>query len=440
MLAGNDIDAAKSLQTVSIYSPARRSLALQAVLALRAVASNGALRGPLKGMGRLRYKGANINAHNHLGSKVRFENVCLESIGAEIPTEIWSSSAIEQRLKPLYSRLKLPEGRLELMSGITERRVWAEGTVPSGPSVRSGNHALEAADFDRQRVGCLIHASVCRDFLEPATASRVHHGLGLPNHCWVYDVSNACLGLINGAVQIAMMIESGAIEAGIVVGTENSRPLLQQTIDALNQDTSLTRKSVKPAFASLTIGSGSCAWLLTHRRYSNGGTPLQTAIAESRTAFHDLCMSDDDAAGAGMQPLMDTDSEKLMAEGIATGVTAFERLLCESGWSRKEIDRSICHQVGSRHRAGMLQAMGLPVERDSVTFPMLGNTGSVALPLTLAWAAAAGELSHGDKIAMLGIGSGINSVMLAGQWNATSVGGNLDELELRPASIESGSE
>ena len=60
---------------------------------------------------------------------MRFENVYLESIGAEIPTEIWTSQAIEDRLEPLYSRLKLPQGRLELMSGIAERRVWPEGTV-----------------------------------------------------------------------------------------------------------------------------------------------------------------------------------------------------------------------------------------------------------------------------------------------------------------------
>ena len=359
---------------------------------------------------------------------MRFENVYLESIGAEIPTETWTSQAIEDRLEPLYSRLKLPQGRLELMSGIVERRVWPEGTVPSGPSIRSGNHALEAAGIDRDQIGCLIHASVCRDFLEPATASRVHHGLDLPKQCWVYDVSNACLGLINGAIQIAMMIESGVIDAGIVVGTENSRPLTQ-TIESLNHDESLTRKTVKPAFASLTIGSGSCAWLLTHRKISKRGTPIQAAVAEARTEFHDLCMSDDDAAGAEMQPLMDTDSERLMAEGIRTGIAAFERLLETTGWTREQIDRSICHQVGSRHRAGMLEAMGLDPQRDSITFPKLGNTGSVALPLSLAWAAKSGELSVNDRTALLGIGSGINSVMLAAQWQDVSVGGNIELIQ-----------
>lgn len=379
------------------------------------------------------YNSVEFRFLQHFERHLRFSNVCLESIGTRIPSEIWTSQQIEAKLQPLYHRLKLPEGRLELMSGIRERRVWAAGTVPSTPSIDSGNLAVEAAGLDRSRIGCLIHASVCRDFLEPATASRVHHGLQLSNQCWVYDLSNACLGLINGAVQIALMIESGAIEAGIVVGSENSRPLLEQTIEALNQDQSLTRKSVKPAFASLTIGSGSCAWLLTHRSLSRHGTPLEVAIAEARTEFHDLCLSDSDAAGAAMQPLMETDSERLMAEGIAAGQAAFERLLTESGWKRSEIDRTVCHQVGSRHRVGMLQAMGLEETRDSVTFPWLGNTGSVALPLTLASAIHFGELKPSQRVAMLGIGSGINSVMLAATFGTTRVAGNIDQLPLRSA-------
>jgi 3-oxoacyl-[acyl-carrier-protein] synthase-3 len=366
--------------------------------------------------------------HTNSSDGVKFEQVRLAAIGALVPEETWSSEAIEHQLAPLYERLKLPEGRLELMSGISERRLWPAGTVPSGPSIAAGKAALEAAAVSPDSVGCLIHASVCRDFLEPATASRVHHGIGLPTDCWVYDVSNACLGIINGAVQIAMMIESGAIDAGIVVGTENSRMLLQSTIDSLNKDESLGRKNIKGAFASLTIGSGSCAWLLTHERLAPKASRLQVAIAEARTRYHDLCVSDSDSAGAGMQPLMETDSEKLMAEGIATGAAAFEKLLAESQWTRDSIDRSICHQVGVRHRKAMLDAMGLPLDRDSVTFPKLGNTGSVALPLTVAAAAHSGELNDQDRVAMLGIGSGINSVMWTAGWGETPIAGNLDQI------------
>ena len=106
---------------------------------------------------------------------MKYNHVCLESFGYTIPQEIWTSDDVEEKLSPLYERLKLPSGRLELMTGIRERRFWAPGTPPSESSVVSCKNALEAASFPADRVGCLIHGSVCRDFLEPATACKVHH-------------------------------------------------------------------------------------------------------------------------------------------------------------------------------------------------------------------------------------------------------------------------
>src|SRR3954470_19823691 len=162
---------------------------------------------------------------------MRYRHVCIESLGYTLPDEIIASDEIERRLQPLYRRLKLPEGRLELMSGIRERRLWPRGTRPSDKSIESGRKAIEAAGVDPSQIGCLIHSSVCRDQLEPATACRVHDALGLPQECLVFDVSNACLGLLNGMVQVANMIELGQIRAGLVVGTEDSRALLESTID-----------------------------------------------------------------------------------------------------------------------------------------------------------------------------------------------------------------
>ena len=358
---------------------------------------------------------------------MKFNHVRLVGIGVTLPTQVITSDEVEARLAPLYDRLRLPSGRLELMSGIASRRIWQPGTMPSGPSIQSGNSLLDASPILRSQIGCLIHASVCRDFLEPATASKVHHGLGLPSECWVYDVSNACLGILNGAIQIASLIESGAISAGIVVGTENSRPLLERTIETLNSNHQLTRQTVKPAFASLTIGSGSCAWLLAHERIAPEATSIIAAVAQARTAFHDLCRSDDDAGGAEMQPTMDTDSERLLHEGIATGVAAMEKFLPESDWSRSDIERTVCHQVGGKHRAMMLDALGLDLARDSATFPWMGNSGSVALPITLADAVHRGEIQPENRVAMLGIGSGINSVMVAANWGKTMVTGNLPD-------------
>jgi 3-oxoacyl-[acyl-carrier-protein] synthase-3 len=350
-----------------------------------------------------------------------FNRVALASIGYVLPPEIVTSSALEERLEPVYSRLRLPMGRLELMSGIRERRLWHRGTPITEPSIESSRRAIASSGIDPQRVGCLIHASVCRDYLEPATACGVHSALNLSQYAWVYDVSNACLGIMNAAMQIAQLIEAGIIEAGIAVGTENSRGLMETTIDHLNSDPTLTRQSIKPAFASLTIGSGSCAWLLVDReKFSIEGRFLAGA-AYANTTHHNLCQSDTDQAGDSMQPLMNTDSERLLEEGIETGARAWELLHQELSWPQSEIEATVCHQVGNVHRRRMLERIGLTQERDFATFEQLGNTGSVALPTALGIGLHDDKLAGRSKVVLMGIGSGINSIMLAADLRGTKV-------------------
>jgi 3-oxoacyl-[acyl-carrier-protein] synthase-3 len=347
----------------------------------------------------------------------RYKNVCLEAFGYALPDEIVASAEIERRLTPLYERLRLPMGRLEMITGIRERRFWPVDTLPSEKSIESGRRAIESAGIDRRLIGALVHGSVCRDHLEPATACRVHHHLGLPRDCLVYDVSNACLGLVNGMVQIANMIELGQIRAGLVVGSEGGRQLVETTIETLNSDASLKREDVKQAVASLTIGSASCAVVLAHRDVSRARHRLLGGVARANTEFHHLCQSGaDEAVAGGMRPLMDTDSERLMHEGIGAGAESFDRFLSALGWRSGDIDQSFCHQVGTAHRKLMLGRLGLDDKRDYSTVEWLGNTGSVALPVTMALGVEQGRVKAGYRVAMLGIGSGINVVILGVEW------------------------
>ncbi len=344
---------------------------------------------------------------------MKYENVYVAALSYSIPEETVSSEELESRLEPLYTRLKLPEGRLELMTGIRQRRLWPPGMLPGEKSVETAEKAIQAAGIDRSRIGALIHGSVCRDYLEPATAAGVHHGLGLSPHCLLYDVSNACLGLLNGMVQAANAIELGQIDAALVVGTESSRALMETTIKQLNADVEMTRAKIKLAVASLTIGSASAAILLTNRELRGAGRRLLGGVARTNTDFCHLCRSDrDQSADAGMSPLMWTDSETLMREGINTARTAFDDFLTEMDWRREDIDRTFCHQVGRVHRQLTFAALGLDASIDYTTFETLGNTGSAALPLTAAMGLEEGRVRPNDRIALLGIGSGINVLML----------------------------
>ncbi|MFH1922141.1 MAG: 3-oxoacyl-ACP synthase III [Planctomycetota bacterium] len=353
---------------------------------------------------------------------MRYRNVCLEAFAYTLPEQVVNSAEIEARLKPLYSRLRLPEGRLELMSGIVERRQWAPGTLPSEKSVETAEKAIRVAGVDKSEIGALVHGSVCRDFLEPATACGVHHRLGLGGNCAVYDVSNACLGILNGMVQVANMIELGQIRAGVVVGTESSRSLVETTIDQLNRDTTLTRRDIKLAVASLTIGSGSAAVVLVDRELSRTGNRLLGGVVRAETGGCQLCQSGrDESGGDEMRPLMSTDSEALMRQGIRAAEETYPRFLDSVGWDDTGIDKTFCHQVGRAHHKLLFEALGLESKIDYSTLALLGNTGSAALPTAAAIGIEHGHLAKDDRLALLGIGSGINVLMLAVDWQTSLV-------------------
>lgn len=129
---------------------------------------------------------------------MRFQHVAVEAFACTLPPHVVTSDEIEARLAPVYERLRLPDGRLELMTGIRERRFFDAGILPGQISAVTAAKAIEQSGLDRRHFGALIHGSVCRDQLEPATASGVHHAVRLPQSCQVFDLSNACLGLLNG--------------------------------------------------------------------------------------------------------------------------------------------------------------------------------------------------------------------------------------------------
>src|SRR5512137_1084577 len=205
---------------------------------------------------------------------MRYRKVCIEAFGYELPERVVSSLSLEERLAPVYAKVHRASGALELMTGIRERRVWDEGTPPSLPSTRAAEKAIAKSGIDKKDIECLLHTSVSRDFLEPATATVVHNALGLPATATIFDISNACLGFVNGMVTLANMIELGQIKAGIVVACESGGRMTDATIKHLLQDTEMTRGKLKSGFASLTMGSGSVSVVMSHSSISKAGHRL----------------------------------------------------------------------------------------------------------------------------------------------------------------------
>lgn len=344
---------------------------------------------------------------------LRYSQVCLHEFGYQLPPVELSSAAVEERLQPLYERLKLPVGRLELMTGIKTRRLWPEGTLPSDGAAAAGATAMARAGIDSKDVECLLFTSVSRDMMEPATSSFVHRALGLSASCLLFDISNACLGFLDGMIMLANMLEMGQVRAGLVVAGETAENLISSTLAHLLGDATLTRKTIKPLFASLTIGSGAVALVMTRRDYLDTGHYLRGGAFRANTVHNDLCQG---GQNAEQETLMSTDSEQLLTKGIETAAACWQSFQATLGWETASIDRYFCHQVGRAHAQMLIETLQLDPARNFETLPTLGNVGSVSAPITMALGIEQGALLPGQRAAILGIGSGINSLMLGVDW------------------------
>ena len=111
-----------------------------------------------------------------------------------------------------------------------------------------------------------------------------------------------------------------------------------------------------------------------------------------------------------------TNSSAVLKNGIILALKTWQSFLKTTGWTINDIKRTICHQVGMAHQNSLLKALSIPFDLDFVTYPYLGNIGPVSLPITAAIAEERGFLQNGMKTSFMGIGSGLNCMMLGVEW------------------------
>lgn len=346
---------------------------------------------------------------------MRWSKVCLESIGYVLPEERVSSEWLEQRIAPIYQKMNLGMGQLVAMTGIRERRFWPRGPRMADGAAQAGREALEQAGVSPQDIGVVIYAGVCRDDLEPATACAVADALGIRGDALILDHANACLGVLNGMLSVANMIELGQIKAGLVVSCESAREIVETNIARMLEAGDI--ETWKYCMPTLTGGSGAVGVVLTHEDFSFTQRRIVGAVAQSAPENHRIARWGSAEGYLGESSwAMETDAAAVLANGVALGSQTWKRFLAELDWASDELDRVICHQVGSGHQRSILEALGLPHDREFSTFETLGNIGTVSLPMTAARAAEEGFIVEGDRVGLLGIGTGLNCLMMGVQW------------------------
>ncbi len=338
---------------------------------------------------------------------MRFNNTCIESVGYVLPPHVIPSSQLEEAIRPTLDRLGLPPGQLEKLSGVKERRWWDPGVQPSTVAAMAGERALENAGIGRDKIQCLINTSVCRDYLEPATASMVAGKMNLPRNAFCFDIANACLGFLNGIATAANMIELGQIDTALVVDGESSREPVTATVHRLNSPLA-TSDTFRDNFATLTLGSGAAAAVITRKDLSRTGHSVNGVVMRSATEFNELCL--------GNPTEMKADPHGLLIHGVGLAVETWPYAVEDFGWQPNDVDEFVCHQVSLSHFTHTFQQLELPLDKALLTFPYLGNCGPASMPLTLALGESQGRIVPGKELCLFGVGSGLGCVIMSVSW------------------------
>lgn len=349
------------------------------------------------------------------GPHAPFENVRIEALAFEVPPQRVTSRAIEEELGDTYRRLGIPAGCIETLVGIEARRFWDDGVDIGAAATLAARKAYAASGRGTelmQRTGLILSTSVSKDYIEPSVAALVRGQLALDGpdgngDCEAFDVGNACLGFMNGMDLAALWIEQRRVGAALVIAAESSRHVVRQTIARLKADDA-TMQDFREALPTLTLGSGAVAMLLVHKDLATTSHRLLGSVSLGDPASSTICL--------GTPDWMKTDATRLLTHGVELAARTWSRAVARLGWSRDAFQHFVCHQVGATHMATLFKKLELDLDKAFLTYPELGNIGPAAVPLTLGLAVDEGRVRPGDRLALMGIGSGLSCMMMEVVW------------------------
>jgi len=336
---------------------------------------------------------------------MQLRSVSIESVAhVDAPIRVPSADLV-RRLQPTFARTGIRPGLLHEVAGIRERRYWPEPTQVADGATQAAERAIAKAGVDKRQLGVLISTSVSRDYIEPSTASVIHGALGLPHDCLNFDVGNACLAFLNGMDIAGRMIETGEIAYALVVDGEVSNQVTERTVERLSAPET-TADQVRAEFASLTLGSGAAAVVLG--RAHEGSHRYLGTVARAATQFSHLCR--------GTMDRMVTDTRGILHNGLMLAKATFADATAAFGWRDELLDEYVLHQVSKVHTDALVALLGIDAAKVLSIYPEYGNLGPAALPVVLSKLDEAGRLRPGGRIALLGIGSGLNCAMGEVAW------------------------
>ena len=288
-------------------------------------------------------------------------------------------------------------------TGIRERHIAASGEACSDLAVQAGRRALNAAGITASDLDMILVATCTGDYPLPATACLVQHQLGATKAA-ACDLSAACCGFVY-ALSVADAYVRTGMRHVLVIGSE----VMSAITDWTDRNTCILFGDGAGA-AVVSASEGERGILSTHLRSDGslceliavpgGGSrlpPSEKVVAE-RTNF--IKMKGNETFKVAVRTL----------EEIARETLAANRLTVD------DLDLYVPHQANVRILKGVMDRLGLPIEKVMLNLERYGNTSAASIPIALDEAVRAGRVQDGSLVMLGAFGAGLTWASALIRW------------------------
>ena len=314
-------------------------------------------------------------------------------VGAAIPEKRVHSDDLLQSIDS-EKRFGVPHNFISNKVGIIERRVADLLTKPSDLAIEASINAMCQSGVEALDIDLIVYCGIDGDWVEPATAHRVQDFIGAKN-AYCFDVSNACHGMMNGLDYANEKILSGKIETALVCTGEKSSELLYDVINKLSMP-NVTREDFDKWVGTLTVGDAGGAFVV---RRGNDNTGLEYMQFYSAGEYADLCSYTRDEHGIQGHMHMKSISQTFARMHKSRIKNVYKTLGC----APEDIDHFVAHQVGATPHNLWCKIAGVPLDKSTQTYPLLGNLTSATMPVAISLTG----FNRNDKMLILSGGSGL---------------------------------
>lgn len=295
----------------------------------------------------------------------------------------------------LAKRVNTSDEWIRGRTGISERRIAAQGQANSDLSAKAIQDALSRTSYSPEDIDLIIVTTVTPDMMFPSTACVIQEKIGASN-AWGFDLSGACSGFLFGLATAAQFIETGRHQKVLVVGTD----VMSSIIDFDDRAT------------CVLFGDGAGAALLEPTDEEDVGI-LDSLLGCDGGGGKHLYMP----AGGSMHPAscetvnqkmhyVHQDGRNVFKFAVKLMVNTSTEILKRNGLETEDLALYVPHQANLRIIKASMDRLKLRQDQVVVNINRYANTTAATIPIGLTESHLSGRLRKGDHVLLVSFGAG----------------------------------